>query len=49
VSPYKRAGLTRDARKDVPGLGEDSDAVLRDLGYRDDEIAKLRKSGVVTS
>jgi CoA:oxalate CoA-transferase len=49
VSPYKRAGLTRDARKDAPGLGEDSDAVLRDLGYRDDEIAKLRKSGVVTS
>lgn len=49
VSPYKRAGLTRDARKDAPGLGEDSDDVLRDLGYADADIAKLRKSGVVTS
>lgn len=49
VSPYERAGLTREKRDPAPGLGEHSDDVLRDLGYSDADIAKLRQSGVVTS
>ena len=49
VSPFARAGLTTKERKAAPGLGEDSDAVLRGLGYSESDIAELRKSGVVTS
>ena len=49
VSPYARAGLTRDERKGAPGLGADTDAVLGDLGYSAKEQESLRKSGVVTS
>lgn len=49
VSPYKRAGLTRETHETAPGLGEHSDDVLRELGYGDADIAKLRQSGVVTS
>ena len=30
-----------------PGLGEDTDAVLAELGYREREVAALRESGVV--
>jgi formyl-CoA transferase len=30
-----------------PRLGEHTDAVLRSLGYRDDEIAALRRDGVI--
>ncbi len=49
VSPYKRAGLTRETHEPAPRLGEHDDAVLRDLGYSDADIAKLKQSGVVTS
>jgi crotonobetainyl-CoA:carnitine CoA-transferase CaiB-like acyl-CoA transferase len=31
----------------VPSLGEHTDAVLRELGYRDDEIASLRADGAL--
>jgi len=34
--------------RSVPGLGEHTDAVLRDLGIGDDEIAALRASGAIT-
>jgi formyl-CoA transferase len=37
------AGLDRSA----PRLGEDTDALLRALGYRDGDLAALRRSGVV--
>jgi formyl-CoA transferase len=30
-----------------PRLGEQSDAILREAGFADDEIAKLRAEGVV--
>lgn len=49
VSPYKRAGLTREKHKTAPGLGEHNDDVLRELGFDDADIAKLRQSGVMTS
>lgn len=49
VSPYKRAGLTRERHERAPGLGEHSEEVLRDLGYGDEEISTLMKSGVVTT
>jgi crotonobetainyl-CoA:carnitine CoA-transferase CaiB-like acyl-CoA transferase len=34
-------------RRPAPDLGADSDAVLRQYGYSPDEIARLRKAGVV--
>ncbi len=48
VSPFARAGLTRDGRTAAPGLGADTDDVLADLGYSDDERDTLKKTGVVT-
>ena len=37
-----------EARYDrIPGLGEDSDAVLKDLGYSTDVIAQLRRDKVI--
>jgi CoA:oxalate CoA-transferase len=34
-------------RRPAPDLGADSDAVLREFGYSPDDIARLRKAGVV--
>lgn len=48
VSPFARAGLTRDGRTAAPELGADTDDVLADLGYSDDERDTLKKAGVVT-
>lgn len=48
VSPFARAGLTRDGRTAAPELGADTDDVLADLGYTDDERDTLKKAGVVT-
>lgn len=31
----------------VPGLGEQTDAIMRELGYDDDTIARLRSKQVV--
>jgi crotonobetainyl-CoA:carnitine CoA-transferase CaiB-like acyl-CoA transferase len=49
VSPYKRSGLTRETHEPAPWLGEHGDDVLRELGYGDADIAKLKQAGVVTS
>ena len=38
-----------EVRKMAPLLGEDSAALLRDLGYNADDVARLEKSGVVRS
>lgn len=48
VSPFARAGLTRGGRTAAPELGADTDDVLADLGYSDDERDTLKKAGVVT-
>jgi len=34
-------------RANPPALGEHSEAVLRDVGYRDDEIAALRAARII--
>ena len=31
----------------IPALGEDTDAILRDLGYGNDDIARFKKDGVI--
>ena len=31
----------------IPALGGDTEAVLREAGYRDDEIAALRAAGAI--
>jgi itaconate CoA-transferase len=31
----------------LPALGEDTESVLRDLGYSDGEIAALHRDGVI--
>jgi itaconate CoA-transferase len=37
-----------DARYDrIPGLGEDSETILRELGYSSDDTAKLRAEKVI--
>jgi len=47
VSPFARAGLTKQGRKPAPGLGADNDAILAELGYSDAERKALRTSGVI--
>ncbi len=34
-------------RRNAPALGQDSDAVLREIGLDDDQIARLRAAGIV--
>jgi len=45
ASPF-RIGEALPA-KPAPKLGEHTDALLRELGYKDEDIAQLRKSGAV--
>jgi formyl-CoA transferase len=43
----KLTGTPGTVRSSAPRLGEDTDAVLRESGYSDVEIAALRQRGVV--
>jgi formyl-CoA transferase len=43
----KLLGTPGTVRSSAPRLGEDTDAVLRENGYSDDEIAALRRRGIV--
>jgi len=46
-SPIKLSGQTRAAPLAPPTLGQHTDAVLAELGFRDDDIRALRDGGVV--
>jgi crotonobetainyl-CoA:carnitine CoA-transferase CaiB-like acyl-CoA transferase len=46
-SPLKFAEAQTSYRRPPPMLGQHSDEVLRELGFADDQIATLRKEGVV--
>jgi formyl-CoA transferase len=43
----KLSGTPGAIRRPAPALGEDTDAVLAELGYSADEIAALRKASVI--
>ena len=45
--PIKFAEAPCRLRRPAPEIGGDSDAVLSDLGYSTEEIARLRAAGVV--
>jgi CoA:oxalate CoA-transferase len=45
--PIKFAEAPCRLRRPAPKIGADSDAVLREFGYSDDEIAALRRAGIV--
>jgi crotonobetainyl-CoA:carnitine CoA-transferase CaiB-like acyl-CoA transferase len=46
-SPFFLAGQQKVAPRRAPGVGQNSDEVLREYGYSDEEIAALRADGVV--
>ena len=45
--PLALGGKRLPLRANPPALGEHSEAVLRDVGYRDDEIAALRAARII--
>ena len=45
--PFDLSRTPARVRTAPPLLGEDSDAILAELGYSADEIARLRRSGVI--
>jgi crotonobetainyl-CoA:carnitine CoA-transferase CaiB-like acyl-CoA transferase len=47
-SPLKMSGTPPDVRRRAPLLGEHTDAVLREAGFSDEEIAAMREAGAIT-
>lgn len=45
--PLRMQGRRSEARTPPPGLGQDTDAVLRAAGYGQEEIARLRSTGAI--
>jgi formyl-CoA transferase len=48
-TPIKMSATPLNPRRRAPLLGEHTDAVLREAGYRDEEIAEFRRLGVTRS
>ncbi|HEY4167775.1 MAG TPA: CoA transferase, partial [Reyranella sp.] len=46
-SPFHLDNTTKVAPVRAPSVGQHSEAVLRDAGYSADDIAKLKKLGVL--
>jgi formyl-CoA transferase len=47
-SPFEVVGVSKSPARIAPGLGEHSAQVLREAGYTEDDIARLRTDGVVS-
>jgi crotonobetainyl-CoA:carnitine CoA-transferase CaiB-like acyl-CoA transferase len=45
--PIQFANAAASAGTGVPSLGADTDELLRDVGYDNDQLAALRKNGVL--
>jgi crotonobetainyl-CoA:carnitine CoA-transferase CaiB-like acyl-CoA transferase len=45
--PVQFDGHGLDVRRGAPEIGEHTDEVLREIGFGDDDIARLRESGAV--
>jgi formyl-CoA transferase len=46
-SPLNLSGLDRRVRSATPDAGADTEAVLREIGYDDDEIGAMRAKGAI--
>ena len=45
--PFRLSRTPHEIRTATPGCGEHTDEILRELGYRDGDIADLHKRNVV--
>jgi crotonobetainyl-CoA:carnitine CoA-transferase CaiB-like acyl-CoA transferase len=45
--PLQFSETPASIRRPAPALGEHTDEVLREAGYGDDEVARLRKAGAI--
>jgi len=46
-SPFRISGVTKRPPNPAPELGQHSGEILEELGYSDEDIARLKESGVV--
>jgi crotonobetainyl-CoA:carnitine CoA-transferase CaiB-like acyl-CoA transferase len=46
-SPFRIRGITKRPPSPAPELGEHTGQILKELGYSDDDIARLREVGAV--
>jgi len=47
-SPFQVEGAEKTYPRHAPGIGEHTDEVLREAGYAEEEIARLRAGKAVT-
>ena len=45
ATPFNMSGTPMTVERPPPGLGAETDAILRDLGFADDDVATLRQQG----